>query len=80
MKGKELANRAVSMLKALVLKDYSKEFIGHSQLKGIVDLCCVIKNIEQLLTIRKRACVEAIQRAAVRILTSTIFSRLESLR
>ena len=80
MKGKEIANRAVSLLRTSLIQENVEGSIGHSQINGIIYLCCIVKSIEQLLRVRKRGCVVAIQRAAIRMVTSTIFGRLEPLR
>ena len=80
MKGKEIANRAFFLMRSSLMQEDARGSIRPSQLNGIVYLCCIAKSVEQLLNIRKRGCVVAIQRTAIRMVTSTIFSRLESLR
>jgi len=81
VRGIRLARRACTMLRNHLITHSTLDLpIQPEHVLSLMTLCEIVKSVEKLLRVRRRASVVSVQRAAIKMLAASIYRLFESLR
>ena len=81
VRGIRLARRACTMLRNHLISHSTLDLpIQPGHVLSLMTLCEIVKSVEKLLRVRRRASVVSVQRAAIKMLAASIYRLFESLR